>query len=76
MKDESTRIFVDAIEDDDVYLVVGEKRFVVPRAMLPKGAAEGSWLRLAVEGDASLGREIEARRGRLLGTDPGGDIKL
>jgi len=76
MSEESTRIFVDAIEDDEAYLVVGEKRFAVPRAMLPKGAAEGTWLRLAVDGDDSLGRAIEARRSRLRGTDPGGDIKL
>ena len=76
MNDEGTRIFVDAIEDDEAYLVVGEKRFAVPRAMLPKGAREGSWLRIAVDGDDSIGQEIEARRGHLLGTDPGGDIKL
>jgi len=50
----------------------------MPRALLPAGAGEGTWLRLSVDRARKLDvqDEIAARRARLLGSDPGGDIKL
>jgi hypothetical protein len=69
-------IFVDEIEEGDAYLVLGERRFAVPRSLLPAGVKEGTWLRLVPVDDPALAGEIEARRERLRGTDPGGDIKL
>jgi hypothetical protein len=69
-------LFVDAIEDDEAQVLLGEQRWSIPRALLPPGAREGSWLRLAVDTSQKLGEEIEARRARLLGSDRGGNIKL
>jgi hypothetical protein len=69
-------LFVDAIEDDEAHLLLEEKRWTIPRALLPEAAREGSWLRLTVDTSGKLGAEIEARRARLLPSDPGGNIKL
>jgi hypothetical protein len=78
MTEESVSLFVDALEDDEALILLGDKRYALPRALLPPGAREGSWLRLSLDpGKAQkLGEEIEARRERLLRMDPGGDIKL
>lgn len=78
MTDESVLLFVDAIEDDDALVLLGEKRYRFPRALLPEGAREGSWLRLSIDHSQSreVGDDIEARRARLLRSDPGGNIKL
>jgi hypothetical protein len=76
MKQEDVLLFVDEIEDDEAQVMLGEKRWSFPRALLPPGAREGSWLRLAVDTSQKLGKEIEARRARLLRSDPGGNVKL
>jgi hypothetical protein len=76
MTEEGVLLFVDAIEDDEVRVLLGEQRHVLPRALLPPGAREGSWLRLAVAPSQEVGEEIEARRARLLRSDPGGKVKL
>jgi hypothetical protein len=79
MKEEDVRIFIDAIEDDEAVVLLGETRHRFPRALLPAGAKEGSWLSLSVDRSPQaqeIGEEIEARRARLLRSDPGGNIKL
>jgi hypothetical protein len=78
MNDESVLLFIDAIEDDEAWVLLEEKRYRMPRALLPAGAGEGTWLRLSVDRARKLEveDEIEARRARLLRSDKGGDIKL
>jgi hypothetical protein len=76
MKDEGVLLFVDAIEDDDAWLLVGEKRHRVPRAILPVDAREGSWLRLSLGQAPPEAKDIQARRAHLLRGDPGGKVKL
>ncbi|MBN2576382.1 MAG: DUF3006 domain-containing protein [Deltaproteobacteria bacterium] len=76
MTEEGVLLFVDAIEDDEALVLLGEKRWSLPRALLPAGAKEGSWLRLALDTSQKVGEEIEARRARLLRSDRGGNIKL
>jgi hypothetical protein len=75
-KPEGVLLFVDAIEDDEALVLLGERRWPMPRALLPPGAREGSWLRLSVDTSQRIGEEIEARRARLSRADPGGKIKL
>jgi hypothetical protein len=78
MNDESVLLFIDAIEDDEAWVLLAEKRYRMPRALLPAGAGEGTWLHVSVDRARKLEveEEIEARRARLLRSDPGGDIKL
>jgi len=78
MSDETVLLFVDAIEDDDAWVVRKDKRYRMPRALLPAGSGEGAWLRLSADParKAEVEESIETRRARLLGSDPGGDIKL
>lgn len=78
MTDATVLLFIDAIEDDEAVLLLEDRRHRIPRAILPAGAGEGTWLRLTVDGARKLEveDEIEARRARLLRSDPGGDIKL
>ena len=76
MNEESVLLFIDAIEDDEAFVLLEEKRYRLPRALLPAGAGEGTWLRLSVERAEKVHEEIQARRARLLRSDPGGDIKL
>jgi hypothetical protein len=78
MNDESVLLFIDAIEDDQAWVLLEEKRYPMPRALLPAGAGEGTWLRLSVDRAQKLEVEdaIAAQRARLLRSDPGGDIKL
>jgi hypothetical protein len=76
MSDEGVLLFIDEIEDGEAFVLLGEKRFGLPLALLPAGAKEGSWLRLSLDSSQKLGEEIEARRARLLRKDPGGNIKL
>jgi len=78
MNEESVLLFIDAIEDDEAWVLLEDKRYRMPRALLPAGAGEGTWLRLSVDRARKLDvqDEIAARRARLLGSDPGGDIKL
>jgi hypothetical protein len=76
MNEESVLLFIDAIEDDEAFVLLEDKRYRLPRALLPAGAGEGTWLRLSVERAEKVHEEIQARRARLLRSDPGGDIKL
>jgi Protein of unknown function (DUF3006) len=76
MNEDSVLLFIDAIEDDEAFVLLEEKRHRLPRALLPAGAGEGMWLRLSVDRSQKLDEEVEARRARLLRADPGGDIKL
>jgi hypothetical protein len=76
VKDDAILLFVDAIEDDEAWLLVGEKRHRVPRAILPTGAREGTWLRLAISAAPAEVKDIDERRAHLLRGDPGGKIKL
>ena len=78
MNGESVLLFIYAIEDDEAQVLLEDKRYNMPRALLPAGAGEGTWLRLTVDRGRKLEvqDEIEARRVRLLRSDPGGDIKL
>jgi hypothetical protein len=76
MTEEGVLLFIDAIEDDEVRVLLGEAAHTIPRGLLPVGAQEGTWLRLTVDRSQQLGKEIEARRARLLRSDPGGNVKL
>lgn len=76
MTEQGVLLFVDAIEDDDAWVLLGETRHLVPRAILPPGAHEGSWLRLAIVAAPAEAQSIEARRAVLLRGDPGGKVKL
>jgi hypothetical protein len=76
MTEEGVLLFVDAIEDDEARVLLGESPHTFPRALLPSGAREGSWLRLTLAPPQKLDEEIEARRARMLHSDPGGNIKL
>jgi hypothetical protein len=71
-----TTLFVDEIEDDGATLLLGERSFAVPRALLPEDAREGDWLLVRVARTAPPPDDAAARRGRLGKDDPGGDIKL
>ena len=76
MTEQGVLLFIDALEDEEARVLLGEEPYAFPRALLPPGAREGSWLRLTIAPPQKLGEEIEARRARLLRKDPGGNIKL
>jgi hypothetical protein len=76
VKPKSLVLFIDSIDEDEVTVLLDEKPYRLPRALLPPGAREGMWLRLTVEDNPTLHKNIEDKRGRLLGSDPGGKIKL
>jgi hypothetical protein len=78
MNEESVLLFIDALEDDEALVLLEDKLYGLPRALLPAGAGEGMWLRLSVDRSqkAKVEAEIAARRARLLRSDPGGNIKL
>jgi len=76
MTEEGVRLFIDAIEDDEVRVLLGEEPYRLPRALLPPGAREGTWLHLSLDHSQKLGEAIEARRARLSRSDPGGKVKL
>ncbi len=72
----TTTLFVDEIEDDSATLLLGERSFAVPRALLPEDAGEGDWLLFRIARTAPPSNDTAARRERLGKDDPGGDIKL
>jgi len=74
--DDTILLFVDAIEDDEAWVLVGEKRHRVPRAMLPAATREGSWLHVSIVPAPPEVKGIAERRAHLLRGDPGGKIKL
>lgn len=73
-----TRVFVDAIEDDDARVLVGEEPFSIPVAWLPEGIREGEFVELSavVVPAPPSADDTEERRRRLAKDDPGGDIEL
>lgn len=78
MSDDGTLWFIDAIDGDYVWILLGEQRHRVARALLPHAAREGTWLRLSVDvaqGEA-MTEAIEERRARLLEDAPTGKLKL
>jgi hypothetical protein len=75
-EDEGVLLFVDELEEDEAWLLVGETRHRVPRAILPPEAREGDWLRVSPAQAPPEAQELERRRERLLRADSGGKIKL
>jgi hypothetical protein len=71
-----TRVFVDAIEDQVARLLVEEESFTLPKRLLPDDTREGDWVVLTIGRAAAPPDDTQARRGRLAGGDPGGDIEL
>ncbi len=78
MTDQGVLLFIDAIEDDDAWILLADRRHRMARALLPPDARAGMWLRLQVDAAQTqkMAEEIEARRQRLVGSDPGGKVKL
>lgn len=78
MTDDGTLLFIDAIDGDDAWILLGEQRHRMARALLPRDAREGTWLRLSV--DATQGRTttqaIETLRERMLRDGGPGKLKL
>jgi len=76
MKHGSVLLFVDAVEDEDAWILIGDARHRVARAILPPGAGEGAWLRLSIDDPPPEVRDLQGRRAQLMQGDPGGKIKL
>jgi hypothetical protein len=69
-------LFVDAVEDGRARLLLGEETFTIPARLLPKGAREGSWIRLSGSVVPAPRSDAAAIRKKLARDDPGGPIKL
>ena len=69
-------VFIDEVEDQVARLVLDEQVFHLPRALLPKDAREGQWLRILVAVTPAPPNDSAALRKRLGESDPGGNIKL
>ena len=69
-------LFVDAIEAGRARLVLDDETFTVPARLLPKGAREGSWIRLSGAVVPAPRSDAAAIRKKLARDDPGGPIKL
>jgi len=68
-------VFIDEVEDQVARLVLDEQVFHLPRALLPKDAREGQWLRISVA--VTPARQRQRGPAQAFGeSDPGGDIKL
>ena len=74
--EKTTTLFIDEIEDDSARLLLDERSFTVPRALLPEDAHEGEWLLLSIARTSPPPDDSAARRERLGADDPGGTIKL
>lgn len=72
----STRWFVDEIDEGVARLLSGETVLALPISALPEGAREGDWVVLSVGLIPPPQTDTEARRDRLVASDPGGPIKL
>jgi len=57
----SEKAVIDRFEGEHAVLFLGEaeKQLIVPRKSLPRGAREGHWLQVEVEGDALLSAVID-----------------
>jgi hypothetical protein len=71
-----TTLFIDEIEDDSARLLLDQRSFTIPRALLPEGSHEGEWLTLSLARTSPPPDDTAARRKRLGAHDPGGTIKL
>jgi len=69
-------LFIDQIDDETATLLLGERAFTVPTALLPANAREGEWLLCRMARTAGPSGDSTGRRERLGKDDPGGDIKL
>jgi hypothetical protein len=69
-------LYVDAVEAGRARLVLGEETFTVPTRLLPKGAREGSWIRLSGKVVPPPPSDAAAIRRKLARDDPGGPLKL
>jgi hypothetical protein len=76
MSNSDVLLFIDAFEDDEAAVLLGEKRYRLPRALLPSGAKEGTWLRLAIDLSSNVGAAIESERARLVRSGGDSNIKL
>jgi hypothetical protein len=72
----TTTLFIDEIEDDSARLLLDQRSFTIPRALLPEDSHEGEWLTLSVARTPPPAGDTAARRGRMGADDPGGTIKL
>jgi hypothetical protein len=72
----ATTLFIDEIEDDSARLLLDQRSFTIPRALLPPDSHEGEWLILTVARTSPPPDDSNARRTRLGADDPGGAIKL
>jgi hypothetical protein len=70
------RAFVDAVDEGVARLLIGEQTFTLPAHLLPAGVGEGDWVEISVGRAPAPPDDTEARRARLGGDDPGGDVKL
>jgi len=71
----TTPVFVDAVEDGQARLMLGDDAFDVPAALLPDDAREGSWLKLTVTVTPPQA-DPDALLRKLGRDDPGGPLKL
>ena len=71
-----TRLFVDEIDDDVARVLLGERAFSVPVALLPVGAREGDWVEISARVFPTPPDDTDERRKSLTKDDPGGTIKL
>ena len=91
MKEKSSAMgdmyFIDRIEDGTATVIIsdpaspeGYRQEERSEMDLPQGATEGDTVypdgRIEKAGESEVGQEIEGRRGRMMQSDPGGDIKL
>lgn len=76
MSAQQSLVFVDAIDDTSVRLVVEERAFSLPRELLPTDVREGQWLLLQIDHTNAPPNQTHALREELGRGDRGGDIKL
>jgi hypothetical protein len=72
----TTTLFIDEMEDDSTRLLLGQRSFTIPRALLPEDSHEGEWLSISLTRTTPPPDDTAARRERLGADDPGGTIKL
>jgi hypothetical protein len=69
-------LYVDALEAGRARLLLGQEAFTVPARLLPRGAREGSWIRLSGKVLPAPPSDAAAIRRKLARDDPGGPLKL
>jgi hypothetical protein len=76
MTPRETQLFVDEVDGEVARMVLGEEVFTMPRALLPRDAVEGSWVRMSIGVVPAPPDDTERKRKELARDDPGGDIEL